>query len=108
MLFALSCFLLGVNGSNAYFSWKNAWSEPSHGYYPEMDEAEDLGFPVDTYHFDQNVWTRDFENGKVLLNPSDYVYTVDLQQPYETLDGEVVTEITMEGYSGELLKNVNG
>jgi hypothetical protein len=104
MLFGLSCFLLGVNGPNAYFSWIDIWSEPSHGHYTEMDAAESLGSPTNKYYSYQSVLSRDFENGKVLANPSDYAYTVNLQGTYKTFDGNSVTQITIQDHSGAILK----
>jgi len=103
LLFSLSCFLLGVNGPNAYFSWGNLWTEPNHGYYSELAEADFLGFPLGEYYYCQSVLTRDFENGRVLVNVCTHAHNVDLGGEYKTLDGEVVTEITMEAQSGMLL-----
>lgn len=108
MLFALSCFLLGVNGSDAYFGWKNVWSEPSHGYYVESDKAKDLGLAMGECYSYQSVWTRDFVNGKVLANVCPHAHTVDLQETYQTIDGRTITKITMEARSGMLLIKTNG
>jgi hypothetical protein len=104
MLFALSCFLLGVNGSNAYFSWKNAWSEPSHGYYPEFDVS--LGSPVDEYYLVDLIYVRDFEEGKVLVNPTQSAHTIYLDEDYETLDGEVVSSVTLAAKTGTILLRI--
>jgi hypothetical protein len=98
---------LGKNGSNSYFSWINIYSEPSHGFYPEFDKAEDLGSPTGGCYYYQGVLTRDFENGKVLVNSANHGCTVDLERKYQTLYGEVLTIITMESHEGILLMKVN-
>lgn len=103
MQYGLSCYLLGVNGSKAYFGWNNVWSE-SKGYYPEFEDVKLLGNALNEYYSYQSVYARDFENGKVLLNPSWNTHTVNLQETYVTLNGETVTEIIMEGHSGTILK----
>lgn len=101
-MYGFSCFLLGVNGPNAYFSWRNVWSS-SKGYYSEIDDAEVLGDPVDEYYSYQNVLCRDFENGKVLVNLSTLSYTVDLGSEYETLDGQTISNVTLDPNSGVIL-----
>lgn len=103
MLFALSCFLLGVNGPNAYFGWKSIWDAPSHGYYAEFEEAESLGRPLGEYYSYQSVLVRDFTNGKVVVNVCPHSHTVDLQGTYQTFDGRTITNITLTAHSGLLL-----
>lgn len=103
MQYGLGCHLLGVNGSKAYFGWNNIWSE-SKGHYPEFDDIKLLSNPTNKYYSYQSVYARDFENGKVLVNPSSNTYTVDLQGTYITLNGETITEITMMNHSGAILK----
>ena len=101
-LFSFCCYLLGVNGPNAYFGYKRIW-DSMMGYHPHMVEAERLGLPTGDYYSYQSVYARDYENGTVLVNTSSSTYTVDLQGTYETPGGEVVTEITMAGKSGAIL-----
>ena len=104
MLYALCCFLLGVNGPNAYFSWRNVWSEPSHGYRPEFDVS--LGSPANEYYLIGSVYARDFEKGKVLVNPTRSSYTFSLEENYKTLGGQVVSNVTLAANTAIILLRV--
>jgi hypothetical protein len=76
-LYAFCCFLLGVNGSNSYFSWINIYAK-SQGYYPEMDF--DFGNPVGGYYLIEGaLYGRDFGHAKVLVNLSEIeTYTLEI------------------------------
>jgi len=102
MMYCLCGYLLGVNGSKAYFGWWNIWSD-SKGYYPEMDKINALGSPTNAYYSYQSVYARDFENGKVLLNPTTSSYTVNLNSEYKTLDGQTVSSVILNAHSGIIL-----
>ncbi len=95
-------FLLGQNGDGAIWQF-NGWhsSDGSHGYYPIMDTP--IGNPTNSYYQSQNVYMRDYTNGKAIFNPSGNTYTINLGGTYKTLDDREVTSITVGAYSGEVL-----
>jgi hypothetical protein len=102
MLYCLACFLLGVNGPNASFGWNSIHSKDgSRGYYPEFDVS--LGSPVNEYYSVGSVYARDFAGGKVLVNPTTSIYTVKLDGEYKTLDGQRVSNVTLDAHSGIIL-----
>jgi len=102
MLYCYACFLLGVNGPNASFGWNNIYSKDgSCGYYPEFDVS--LGSPVNEYYSVGSVYARDFAGGKVLVNPTTSIYTVNLDGEYKTLDGQRVSNVTLDAHSGIIL-----
>jgi len=127
MRYCLSCFLLGVNGENAYFGWGNIWDAlgintwDEGGPYEEVkmgldfdliEKAEGLGSPEGKYeNYQDNVYIRYFENGLVLANLD--VSTsgeICIDGEYETLDGQSVPDcFTMNAKTGEiLLKTTTG
>jgi hypothetical protein len=104
LMYGFSSYLLALNGDKMFFGFGSCWStDGSQGYYPVFDAAKALGHPVNNYYSYQSVYARDFQNGKVLVNPSDSTYTVSLNQNYKTLDGHVVTGVTLNGHTGAIL-----
>ena len=102
MIYCLASYLLGVNGEKATFGFNNIYSKDgSRGYYPEFDVP--LGSPINDYYLLASVYSRDFENGKVLVNPTTSSYTVDLDSEYKTLDGQTVSNVTLDAHSGVIL-----
>ena len=65
----------------------------------------DIGTPVDDYYVIEgtHVYARDFSKVKVLVNPTSISYVIDLQGTFETIQGEILTEITMESHTGLIL-----
>jgi hypothetical protein len=103
MLFCFTSYLLGVQGNTASFGWKADYSSDSHGYWTEFDEAKQLGPPTNDYYSYYSVYARDFENGKVLVNPSTSSYIISLGQNYRTLDGQVISSVTLDNHTGIIL-----
>jgi hypothetical protein len=101
--FTLSAALLSNNNPNSMFSFNDWFSfDDSHGYYPIMDT--DIGLPSGAYYQTQDVHSRDFTNGKVLLNPSSNTYVVsNLVGDFTYLSGQSAASITLAPYSGEIL-----
>ena len=96
--------LLGMNGNNCYFGYNYGLYygyEQGANYMPAL--VTNLGSPSGTYYKSQSVYQRDFANGKVLLNPSDASYTVNLGGNYQLLNGTIVSSITLDSWSGEIL-----
>lgn len=66
-IFGLSCYMLGMNGTNTYFCWASIW-DPSMGIYPSIIN-QDFGNPLRSkVQVSANVWTRDFANFTVTVN----------------------------------------
>jgi hypothetical protein len=95
-------YLLGMNGSNAYWSY-NSWghADGAKGYYPIMDT--DLGQSAGASYASQGVSMRDFSAGKVLFNPSPAVHVVAVGGDFKLLDGTTVSSVTLTGWSAEVL-----
>jgi hypothetical protein len=107
MMYCLAGFLLGANGSNAYFGhgdfFDSAHPYGFGGWYPEFVTAQAVGSPTNSYYTLQSVYARDFTNGKVLFNPTGNSYTVNLQGTYKTLTSIAVTSIVLPPHSGVIL-----
>ena len=101
--YCYASFLLGITGSSdscwQFNSWGNA--DGAKGYYPIMDTT--IGSPTNAYYSSQNVYMRDYSAGKVLFNPSSTSRTVSLGGTYRLLDGTMVSSVTLNAYSGEIL-----
>lgn len=107
--YAFASFLLGKNGSSAYFSTRDVDTiETGHPHETAFENIwlTDIGEPLDSYSKSSNVYQRDFTNGKVLVNPNaTQTFTVDLGKTYKTLEGQVITKATMVPHTGLILLN---
>ena len=104
LMYCFSSYLLAINGSKASFGFGNIWNlDGSRGYYLEFDLAKQLGGPISGYYPFNSVYARDFENGKVLVNPTTSSYNVLLDQDYKTLDGQTVSSVTLDDHTGVIL-----
>lgn len=103
--FTFATYLLGVNGEKAYWGWGSG--EANYYYnisvmHPDIMDT-DIGVASGSYYQTQNVYMRDFSNGKVISNPSSSSQTVSLGASYRLLSGAVVSSVTLSAYSGEVL-----
>jgi len=102
MTYCLASYLLGVKGGNGNFGFNDINSKDgSRGYYSEFDVP--LGYPINDYYSIGNIYARDFLNGKVLVNPTLSSSTLLLEENFKTLDGQVVSNITLGSHSGIIL-----
>lgn len=102
MIYCFASYLLGINGGNATFGFNDIWtSDGSGGYYPELNVS--LGYPVNNYYSVTSVFSRDFERGRVLVNPTQSSYSVNLGGTYKTLEGQLFDEVTLNAHSGMIL-----
>ena len=102
--FCYASALLAMNGENCYFGYNYGayyGYEQGTDYMPTM--TSNLGSPSGAYYKIQSVYQRDFTNGKVVVNPSDASYTVNLGGNYQLLDGTTVSSISLGPWSGEIL-----
>ena len=103
-MYCFSSYLLAIDGPKATFGFNSIHNlDGSRGYYSVFDDAKQLGSPTNDYYSFYSVYARDFENGKVLVNPTTSSYTVSLDQNYKTLDGETVSSVTLDGHTGVVL-----
>lgn len=112
MNFTLHSYLLAFNGAKAMFAFKPegyAWEDRYYWLHPEYEHVSKLGVPTGTYKKDPEdpIFYRDFENGKVLVNPSTGTYTFDLGENYKTLDGKIVSKIALGAHSGIMLLKIS-
>lgn len=96
-LYALASFLL-LQNDETYFYY--APDESGIYWYPEWETK--IGHPLGEYYQKDGVYQRDFSNGRVLVNPGKKTVTVKLDGTY-TVEGNVVTEITLKSKTGVLL-----
>ena len=109
-LFTFCSYLLAAEGEKASFGFYNGYGKNSFEtwLYPIYDSAKNLGSPINDYYSVDSVYARDFENGKVLVNPSTDAHSISLDQHYTTLGGEVVYSVHLDGHSGIILfKNLS-
>ena len=104
--YCYAAFLCALNGTHGYFSFKamsvdSYQDDGSKGYYPIMDT--NIGKAKGAYYASENVYIRDFTDGKVLLNPSADSYIVNLGGNYQFMNGTVVSSIVLAPYTGEIL-----
>ena len=100
--FVFSSLLLGVNKSQNYLSLQGAML---------LDEVQnlfkiDLGVPKGDYYLidGTHIYARDFTKAKVLVNPTDEPYSVNLNGDHETLEGKIVSSINIGSHTGVILK----
>ncbi len=103
-LYGFASTLLGAktNQNNLAVGWN--WDADFLEFMDKLHKIE-VGFPENDYYTIEgtHVYTRDFSKVKVLVNPTDYSYTINLDSSYKTLDGRIVSSITMINHTGEIL-----
>ncbi len=99
--FALASFMLADDGSN-YFAFSYGRDED-----PTVGNdlwSIDVGEPVGAYEAFEDVYRRDFSQGKVLVNPTETARTVQLDRAYVDPDGVERTSVRLESHSGTILR----
>lgn len=98
--FALASFLLGTDGSAMFNASFDRTGDPSqvHPWW-----SAPIGMPTEPYRAAGSVYTRGFTNGLVVVNASPTSVEVPLGQTYRTLDGQLVTSLTLKGQNGAVL-----
>jgi hypothetical protein len=120
MRFSLASALLG----NGYYSYEiNTNGHGSLGlmWFDEYDNAGKgkgyLGYPKGQYQkLSNGVYTREFDNGRVLVNPQAKAITVKLDQKYVKIkgkqapsinDGKTTDTVRLNGFDGLILLKRN-
>ncbi len=105
-LYALCSFLL-VQSKDTYFYFTKKDEAGGLRWRPEWDVK--LGKPLGFYQEMTNgAYSRNFEKGKVLVNPLNYSVVVSGLDSYrDWKSGQQVSNITLPPYSGALLVSAN-
>lgn len=109
--FSLASYLLIVEGEKTSFYFAKAGFWPytnTDDFLPYIDQTQLLGRPQgDMYEWDYGL-VRDFEHGKVIVNFSPYPGQMALEKTFRTLQGDIVTWITLPHHTGVMLFEVEG
>ena len=103
--YCYSIFLLGTNGDQAYWGWNDWYSSDESQGYQTISETQ-IGLPTGAYYLNQNVYMRNFTQGKVVVNLSAYSRTVNFGEYYKLLNGTVISSEILNPYSGEILLKI--
>lgn len=102
--YALASFLLGA-GENTYFTFQYARDDDPTITRPIW--STNVGSPLGTYsELANGAYSRNFANGISLVNPTTATVTVPLGGTYLTLEGALVTTMTLAPNQGDVLIRV--
>ncbi len=106
-IYSLSSYLL-VSGPTTGYSFLPPVAASVQPYEALWEIS--VGQPLSAYYALNNVYQRDFTDGKVLVNPTDsgQTFNVPLGGSYRTIDGQTVTSISLAPKSGTILTKVAG
>lgn len=103
-MFNFATFMLGKNDTNVYSFNVFDKSNPLSGMIEFQDYwLADLGAPLGAYYKKDDLYQRDFENGRVIVNATKSRGQLDLAGTFYTYDGTPVTVLDVEPTSGYLL-----
>lgn len=104
-LFAYYCYLLIADWNReVYWTHKEGTSDIPHYWYREFDL--DLGESKGNIQFGESIWSREFENAVVIVNPgkeaAEYAWDGETQF-YDVEGNPLVSPIVLEGRNAMLL-----
>lgn len=103
-LFMFTTFLMGMGDSCYYTAKIHDPEDPYSDISLYFDHWEiDLGEPLDPYESNGSHYQREFENARVLVNPTESPATVYLGGDFRTLEGETVSEVPLDAHTGTIL-----
>jgi hypothetical protein len=103
-LFVYGSLLLGVTTTGDIYLNLGLYSDT---YYVQNLHAIDVGLPTNDYYVisGTHVYTRDFTNAKVIVNPTNISYTAILGGTYQSTDGTSIgSSITVYPHTAVILK----
>ncbi|MDY6834825.1 MAG: hypothetical protein SVY53_08535 [Chloroflexota bacterium] len=110
-IYNAASFLMGKSGTKDFL-----YSGPQATYALSEFKADyerfkhiytaPIGSPLDGKYKADGVWQRDYSEGRVLVNPTTNTYTIDLGGTYATVDGAMVSSVTLGANGAEILLNV--
>jgi hypothetical protein len=100
--FALGTFFLGYERRHAYFTFRadHLLSEPFKSWNTRV------GKPSGAYFQTGALYVRDFSHGKVVVNPTTDVASMDLGGSFIDLDGIVSSSVTLLPHTATILREV--
>jgi len=103
--YAFASTLLGVKTEKNYVGFSAGTDFIREIAHPLFNI--DVGKPLNPYYMVEgtHVYARDYTRIKVLVNPTDQPYTVILDKDYKTLDGQIVSSVSVQPHNGVILKN---
>jgi hypothetical protein len=100
--YALGSFLLGYKPGHAYFEFRSNHDLTTPSPYWDVN----LGSPSGAYFASSSMYVRNFQYGKVIVNPTGSSHSVGLGRRYETLSGTYVSgTISLAAHSAQVLRN---
>jgi hypothetical protein len=101
-----SALLIWTSPRSCMNFWKGTAEEAIAGRFDDTfpEALVDLGSPVDPYEIrPDGVAEREFSHGRVLVNPTSGQITIDLGEPMRTIEGDLVTTVTLASGRAEIL-----
>ena len=98
-LYALASFLLGNDG-DSYFYFTGGQTDPA-----TLDDPLyhlEIGTPTGGYVVQNGAYVRTFTHGKVVVNPTSAVVSLDLGGSYRRPDGSFALGATLSPYSAQI------
>jgi hypothetical protein len=106
-LFAYYCYLLIADRDRqVYWTYKEGTSDIPHYWYNEFDL--DLGASLGKIIFGESIWSREFENVTVIVNPGEDAaeYTWPAGTDFYDVNGNLLqSPLSLDGRSAMLLVN---
>ena len=102
-IYSLASFLL-FQTSKTYFYYEDGKEENIY-WFPEWELG--IGDPLGKSYVNNSIYQRDFTKAKILVNPTNLTRNVYLDKVYKTLEGKLVSVVSMNKYSGNVLLSCN-
>jgi hypothetical protein len=99
------CSLLLAVGLKGHYVMNYAFYDSE--YVDRLFEVK-IGEPLGNYYkiSGTHVYARDFTKSKILVNPTNFDYTVKIQNSYNTFEGQSISDvITLRPHTAEILLN---
>ncbi len=97
--YALATFLLGYSPGRAFFTFRSDHLHSTPSPYWDVP----IGSPTGPYAKVGTIYRRAFTGGLVLVNPTTSSATVAMPAPLTTLNGNVVSSVTLAPHTGQIL-----
>jgi hypothetical protein len=100
--YALGSFLLGYRPGHAYFQFRSDHDLTRPYAYEDVV----LGTPSSSYFRTNGLYVRNFQYGKVIVNPTTSSHSISLTRRYKDLSGVLRSgSISLGAHSAQILKN---
>jgi hypothetical protein len=102
--FTLASFLLGDDGVSYFSFTASRRRDPTRGH-PWWNV--ELGDPLSPYTANGGVYQREFEHGRVLVNPTNDTASIALGGLYVDLSGRSIRRVTLGPHGAEVLREAS-